>query len=319
MPIITQPLIPILFSVFIILRMTDNRSPRARHWAFTLNNYSINDESSIQSAFDAGGIDYIVFGKEVGSSGTPHYQGHVQFSTQKRLSQVLKLLPQAHYSVARDIKRSIEYAKKDGTFTEYGTPPDVCQRPGARNDLVEFQSAVKSGMVDFKELREAYPLVMARYPRFTLMYVRDHRPLPAVPDIVLRNWQSLLLETIDAAPDDRTINFVVDEKGNAGKSTFAFYLEQNRSNVQVMKCAKRDDMAFDLDESSKIFIIDVSRAMSKFLNYQFLEDVKDGHVFSPKYESYTKRFPRPHVVVMMNEMPDTTILSEDRYVFYPVD
>lgn len=299
--------------------MSDKQGPRAKHWAFTLNNYTPDHASAIQASFDAGGIEYLVYGKEVSSTGTPHYQGHVQFSAQKRLSQILKLLPQAHYSVARTIGKSIEYAKKDGDFTELGTPPDLCQRPGARTDLVEFQSAVKGGMVDAKELREAYPAVMARFPRFALMYIRDNKPLPKIPDITLRPWQSLLLETLDAPVNSRTVNFVVDEKGNAGKSTFCAYLEQNRPNVQVMKCGKRDDMAFELDETVKILIIDVSRAMSKFINYQFLEDVKDGRVFSPKYESYTKRFDSPHLVVMMNENPDEKVLTEDRYVYYPVD
>jgi hypothetical protein len=68
-----------------------------------------------------------------------------------------------------------------------------------------------------------------------------------------------------------------------------------------------------LDDTLAILVVDVSRSSSEFLNYQFLEDVKDGRVFSPKYESYTKRFKSPHVVVMMNSDPDMTKLSEDRF------
>lgn len=80
-----------------------------------------------------------------------------------------------------------------------------------------------------------------------------------------------------------------------------------------MKCGKRDDMAFELQENVRTVIIDVSRSQSEFLNYQFLEDLKDGRVFSPKYESYTKRFNSPHVIVMMNETPNESKLSADRY------
>lgn len=290
-----------------------NRGPNAKHWAFTLNNYTSEDESRLLASINTAGVSYIVFGKEVGSSGTPHLQGHVHFSEKKRLTQILKLLPQAHYSVARNISKSIEYAKKEGNFRESGTPPNVSSSQGKRNDLEEFKSAVKGGMVDPKELREAYSEVMAKYPRFTLLYLRDNKPLPEIPSLPLRDWQSKLLEDLSEAPNSRTIIFVVDEQGNKGKSYFAAFLERNRSNVQVMKCGKRDDMAFELDESVEILVIDVSRSSAKFLNYQFLEDVKDGRVFSPKYESHTKRFNSPHLVVMMNEEPDMACLSEDRY------
>lgn len=285
----------------------------AKHWAFTLNNYSEEDEDKLLSSTNSAGVGYIVFGKEVGSSGTPHLQGHVYFSQKKRLSQILKLLPQAHYSVARNVSKSIEYAKKEGSYRESGTPPDVLSQSGKRTDLDEFKAAVKGGMVDSKELRETYSEIVAKYPRFALLYIRDHRPLPVIPEFPLRDWQSRLLEDLAGEPDSRSIKFVIDETGNTGKSYFAAYLEHHRDHVQVMKCGKRDDMAFELDETVKILLIDVSRSSSKFLNYQFLEDVKDGRVFSPKYESHTKRFNSPHLVVMMNEYPDMTALSSDRY------
>ena len=293
----------------------DKRGARAKHWAFTLNNYTDKDVVNIQSSVDSSRADYLVYGKETSSTGTPHLQGHVYFSTQKRLSQILKLLPQAHYSVARNIGRSIEYAKKEGDYREFGTQPNVSQAPGKRNDLESFKSSVRNGMVDFKELRETHSDIMARCHRFALSYVRDHKSLPSIPDLQLLPWQLELLAICDEPCDSRSINFVVDPEGNKGKSYFAAYLELNSKKVvQVMKCGKRDDMAFELDETIAILVIDVSRSMSKYLNYQFLEDVKDGRVFSPKYESYTKRFNSPHVIVMMNEDPDMTQLSEDRMV-----
>ncbi len=49
------------------------------------------------------------------------------------------------------------------------------------------------------------------------------------------------------------------------------------------------------------------------MNYDFLESVKDGMVFSTKYESVVKTLGKVHVVVLMNEMPDMSKLSDDRY------
>jgi len=168
-------------------------------------------------------------------------------------------------------------------------------------------------MVDNRELRETHTQVMARYPRFALLYLRDHKPLPRLPSLPLHDWQSNLLVELACAPESRCIRFVVDTKGNSGKSYFAAHLERTLVGVQVMKCGKRDDMAFELDDTVKILVVDVSRSSAQFLNYQFLEDVKDGRVFSPKYESHTKRFDPPHLLVMMNEYPDQTKLSPDRF------
>jgi len=292
----------------------------AKHWCFTLNNYTQQNEDQILSAFNAGGIDYVVYGKEVGASGTPHLQGFVSFKARKRIPGCISLLGQAHYSVARSIGASIDYCKKEGVVTEHGTPPNLQPTSqGKRSDLEAFKDAVKGGMVDFKELREAFSDVVAKYPRFALAYVRDHKPLPTIEAFTLYGWQSHLVERLSEEPNSRTVIFVVDETGNTGKTAVCNHIERNLDCVQIMKCGKRDDMAFELDENIRVLVIDVSRSASQFLNYQFIEDVKDGRVFSPKYESFTKRFNSPHVVVMMNEEPDRTKLSADRYeVVYPV-
>lgn len=286
----------------------------AKHYAFTLNNYSAEDEDRVSKCFKSGGVQYLIYGKEVSPSGTPHLQGHVSFCKKTTIKAACRELGQAHYTVARSISNSIEYCKKSGAVTEFGLPPQCVTNPGSRNELAEFMSSVKGGMVDPKELREAHPNVMARYPRYALSYVRDNKALPAIADHDLRPWQSNLVEKLSHPPNTRDVYFVIDRKGNNGKSYFAAYMERQNSRCQVMKCGKRDDMAFELREDVEILIVDVSRSSSEYLNYQFLEDVKDGRVFSPKYESYTKRFNAPHVLVMMNEEPDGTKLSEDRYI-----
>lgn len=287
---------------------------KAKHWAFTLNNYSEEDESKLREAFDAGGVSYLVYGKEVSPSGTPHLQGHVTFDTKKRLLQVVKSLIQAHYTVCRNVRHSVEYAKKDGSITEFGTSPLVSGNAGKRSDLEDFKDAVKGGMVNLKELRETFSDVMARYPRFVLCYIRDHRPLPGIPTHDLYGWQSDLLEKLAEPANSRDIFFVIDTEGNKGKTFLCDYIEQNLEGSQIMKCGKRDDMTFEFEPDCKVLVIDVSRSATPFLSYTLLEDVKDRRVFSPKYESHTKRSAHhPHVVVMMNAEPDMTKLSADRY------
>lgn len=285
----------------------------AKHWAFTWNNYTDNDVDRLSAAFDKGGINYLIFGKEISSTGTPHLQGHVSFEEKRRLAYCKDSIGQAHFSVARVLPKSINYCKKDRDFTEYGTSPVVASNQGRRTDLEAFKTAVDSGVYDAKVLRKTFSDVCAQYPRFVREYVRDNKPLPPIPDHALRDWQSGMVDLLDEVPDPRGIYFVVDTLGNTGKSFFCSYCEKNLLAVQIMKCGKRDDMAFELDDSKLIYIVDVSRAAAPYLCYTLLEDIKDGRVFSPKYESCQKRMSIPHVVVMMNETPDMTKLSKDRY------
>lgn len=92
---------------------------RGRSFCFTFNNYSILDEATIQ------GIDclYLVYGREVGESGTPHLQGYVRFGAQKAFNVVRQLLSPAHVENAHTTTEAIAYCKKDGDFWEKGVEP----------------------------------------------------------------------------------------------------------------------------------------------------------------------------------------------------
>lgn len=77
---------------------------------------------------------------------------------------------------------------------------------------------------------------------------------------------------------------------------------------------KKADMAYVVREDCKTFFLDCPRSkQGEFIQYDFLEELKNGFLFSSKYTSKVKRFDTPHVVVMMNERPDLTKLSSDRY------
>lgn len=99
-----------------------------------------------------------------------------------------------------------------------------------------------------------------------------------------------------------------------GKSWFAHWYAQNKGKSQVLLPGKKNDMAYALDPTIRVLFMDAPRSkQGEFIMYDFLEDVKNGFVFSSKYESRVKRLDRVHIVVMMNEKPDMTKLSEDRY------
>lgn len=152
-----------------------SQGPRAKHWSFTLNNYTQRDLDRLSSPLT--GVDYLIYGKEVGASGTPHLQGTVCFQSRKRLQQVIAVIGQAHCSVTRYLFQSINYCKKDGDFSEFGELP--VQARGKENekksDLEEFKASVKEGVTSLKELRELHSSVCAMYPRFVKEYLEDNK------------------------------------------------------------------------------------------------------------------------------------------------
>lgn len=275
---------------------------------FTLNNY--DDAAQEQLRALAPQVKYLVFGREKGEQGTPHLQGYVSFGKRLAFSKVKDLLPQgAHIESAKGSpQQNRKYCTKEGDFEEFGDVPT----PGKRTDIDALVEDINAGNRDPKRLRQDHPAVCARHSSFVRQLLIDTRPKPAAPEITLRPWQAEVIDIVKAPAPPRLIHFFVDHDGNAGKSTFATYLEAVFDHVQVMKPGRYADMAYDLDESVRILIMDCPRSREENMRYDFLEDVKDGRVTNSKYESYQKRLGPVHVLVFANFDPDETKLSRDR-------
>lgn len=280
---------------------------QSRRWCFTINNYTSADETIVQAFPYA----YLVYGREKGEQGTPHLQGYVEFSKRMTLSGCKLLHTTAHWESAKGTSHEAStYCKKDQDFFEDGILAP--ERQGKRTDLERLRDAINDGERNPKRLRQEYSAAL-KYPSVVRQLLIDTRPKPKCPDICLYEWQKPFVALVQLDPHPRQIWFVVDPKGNGGKSTFCTYLEALHDNVQVMKPGRKMDMAYDFIEETRILLMDCPRSRADVLQYDFLEEVKDGRVFSTKYEPVTKRPGPCHVIVFMNEPPDRTKLSLDRF------
>lgn len=98
---------------------------RSRNWCFTVNNYDDSTEELLGQIR----CRYIVYGREVGQSGTPHLQGQIVYTNDHSFNQVRNDLPLgAHIEMTQSLGDSIEYCKKDGNFVERGDMPAVTAR-----------------------------------------------------------------------------------------------------------------------------------------------------------------------------------------------
>jgi len=290
----------------------------AKHWCFTLNNYDEEDLVHFRQLVDEKKVSYCCFQQEKGASETPHLQGYFSLYSKKRLSTLKKLVSdKAHFEVARGSPlQNLLYCSKEDTripdtkAESFGT---ISEAPRARNDLNAFKSAVKEGIFDKKRLLEDHSEVCAKYPRFVDSYLRANEAPLTVSDHPLRIWQKELEATLATDPDDRTIIFIVDKEGNKGKTWFCKKYCTTHADAQYMEPAKKADMAYALRTDARVLMVNVTRQQVEHLQYSFYESVKDQLVFSPKYDSHTKTLPLMHVVIMMNQDPDMTKLSDDRY------
>lgn len=67
------------------------------------------------------------------------------------------------------------------------------------------------------------------------------------------------------------------------------------------------------DEDPKIIIMDIPRYSNEYINYGMLEEIKNGMIYSGKYEGGICLFDYPHIFVFSNYPPDTDKMSEDRW------
>lgn len=121
---------------------------QSKTWCFTINNYTVEEE--FYCMFDLEPIQYICFGHEIGSNGTPHLQGYLEVSYRVDLN-VIKHWPgltRAHLEPRRGTQQqAIDYTKKTDKTDWFETGKKLQQRPGARRDLDDVRLlALEGGM-----------------------------------------------------------------------------------------------------------------------------------------------------------------------------
>lgn len=293
-------------------------------WTFTINNWDSGDVARLEQLVSNNQAEYIVFGYEVApSTGTPHLQGYVRFHNRMERAAVVLTIGQAHVEVARgSAAQNRAYCTKEGVYFEDGQLPQGPGSVNAKTRVEEFVEYVKNfsrenGRGPYeREYAIAYPGLFLQYRNNLAQLVQFHSPNVALEeDGVLKPWQLDLLGVLLCEADDRKIFFMVDPQGGAGKTWLQRYLiTEHPEKTQILSIAKRDDIAYAVDESKTIFCFNIPRGGMEFLQYPVLEQMKDRMIFSPKYASKTKYMQnKVHVVVFSNEEPDYSKMSRDRY------
>lgn len=146
---------------------------KSTRWCFTLNNWTDADVGILRALQ----IVYLVFGYEVGESGTPHLQGFVIFKSQQRLSAVKKVLERAHWEPSRgSSSQAADYCKKDGKFEEFGALPKSAGEAGGEAEKSRWDVARKRAAEG--NLDEVPSDIYIKYYRTLKEIAKDHMVKP---------------------------------------------------------------------------------------------------------------------------------------------
>ncbi len=214
-----------------------------------------------------------IIGKEVGEEGTPHLQGYVEFKGQKRFSTLKKLNQRIHWEKAR----------------------------GNRDQNIRYCSKENNYIYNIKNNKLRNDEIM-----------RDE-----YENVKWKKWQQDVLDIIDSKPDNRKVHWFYEHEGNTGKSFLCKYIDL-KHDVIIAGGKKADifnqvKVHMDADKDPTIIILDVPRDTLDYINYGAIESLKNGHIYSGKYEGGKCIFKIPHVIVFANEGPDRSKMSSDRW------
>lgn len=128
-------------------------------------------------------------------------------------------------------------------------------------------------------------------------------------------WQIDIEDMLHTEPDTRKVFWLWEPIGGIGKTTLCRYLLlKYKKKINIFPSGKSADVAFAITEETKMVIFDLPRTMEDHFNYNILEQIKNGLIWSPKYESNMKIIDIPHVIIFANWEPNTSALSQDRWV-----
>lgn len=253
-----------------------------KNWCFTHNNYT---DAHVQTAIDTfeRHASAYVFSEEIGDAGTPHLQGAVQFKLRVRFTFVKKLFEDwgVHWEKCKGSwKQNVEYCTKVGDWGKiHGNIPEA-----SKYSLGE------------KAVIDAY-----------------------YKDVVWKPWQQRIIDIVDDVPHPRKIHWFYEGDGNVGKTYLARWLcmeyrcqigDGKKADVfnGIARAMENDPAAWP-----QLILLDIPRSQLEYVNYGAIEQMKNGFLYSGKYEGAQIIFPHPHVIIFSNEPPNKLKMSGDRW------
>lgn len=256
---------------------------RCRKWFGTWNNYSSQEYQNLCN-WAIAECKYYIIGKEIGTKNeTPHLQIWFEFNHQKKYTTMREIFPGCYWRKGRGkLKDNFQYCRKD---EEFFTNVKV-------NDVLTIE--------DFK---------LNLKKKLLLEYT----------NIKWKPWQESVLKYLNTnMTAEREILWYWESVGNVGKSFLSKFIVLTFTGV-IMADGKKDNifhqikLMMDNKEEPKIIILDIPKTCKDFVNYGVIEQIKNGLIYSGKYEGGLCYFEIPKCIIFANFPPELNKWSKDRY------
>lgn len=198
---------------------------------------------------------------------------------------------------------SLKYRKR---WTEFGLPKDIHWEKVKHVPLCyEYCSRASKRFGNCWSLKYPIPL------KLKILHEAD-----------FYQWQKDTIDYIKTEPDDRTIWWLWSSSGGIGKSSFCKYLVYAFNAILCGKGQYSDIMNImfkaNMDKTN-VVVFDLPRNNGNKISYSALESIKNGLIVNTKYETGSKLFNSPHIIVFSNMPPCVDAMSTDRWVIKCLD
>jgi hypothetical protein len=289
----------------------------------------------LEDAAKCGPCKRIVAQVELGEGGVYHIQGYLHLNRKLRVGGVLQLLEQ-HGLVKRltevglvaatDAEFMIDYCSKDDTLVNADLRINAVPTDGPKEKPTQF-SVVTGWLHEFGEhgarLRLAKTDIRAKVWKEALerynMDLAVERKQQMIEDLAkctLLPWQQKIATIVENDPDPRDVWIVLDKKGNSGKTWLCRYLaSKHPEEVETITNGKTADLSYIIAQKPQCttVLVTLHRSTESVVNYQAIEQFKDGVFTSTKYQSTSITAPPKNIVLFSNYDPDWDALSIDRW------
>lgn len=125
------------------------KKTRLRNFCFTLNNYKPDQIESLKKYEH---FKYLIFGKEIGESGTPHLQGYAELKKQTSFNVVRKYMFNAHIEARHGTpQQASDYCQKEDKEPYID---GIMSNPGKRTDIEDIKTMANEGASLYQVMTE---------------------------------------------------------------------------------------------------------------------------------------------------------------------
>ena len=195
-------------------------------------------------------------------------------------------------------------------------------------DDEEYKYKVERGKQIYEEVGK-YGIkeesLCSEYKELLEMYMKQRKNID-VDNVILRCWQESLLQYLK--PSNREIIWVQGAKCNEGKSWFQEFIEAKFGWERVMcglDIKMKKESIYHLIRrrpymTTDVFTFNIGKADTyEDVNYQVLEQLKDGRILAAKFSSKEIKICTPNIVIVFsNDKPKLAKLAMDRWKIFKI-